>query len=128
MQLLRFVISEWDWDVIRDQFGNVIAAGAQGIVAGYSPQIAEATCILRGMVFAFNSGLFSIVFKFDALDVVNMINSGFNVSSASGLVVDDIKECLRHVVGGSISFVSKNADVVSHNLAKYALSIAENRF
>ncbi|KAK3188847.1 hypothetical protein Dsin_028408 [Dipteronia sinensis] len=88
-------------------------------------QFAEATWILRRMVFAIDSGLLSIVIESGALDVISMINFGTNVSFDISLVVGDIRDCLRHVLGGSISFVSRKANVVAHNLAKYVLSIAQ---
>lgn len=54
------------------------------------PQITEAMAILRGLIFAIDSGLLPIKVESDALEVVNLINSGSQIHDEIGLVVGDI--------------------------------------
>ncbi|KAK3220884.1 hypothetical protein Dsin_014854 [Dipteronia sinensis] len=46
---------------IRDHTSFVMAASAQGLEAGFSPEVAEATGILRGITLAIESGLLPLV-------------------------------------------------------------------
>ncbi|KAK3221423.1 hypothetical protein Dsin_008448 [Dipteronia sinensis] len=61
--------------VIRDHVGSVLGASAQVVVAEYAPPMAEAMAILQGLNFAIDSGILPIVVKYDAVGVVNMMNS-----------------------------------------------------
>ncbi|KAK3211119.1 hypothetical protein Dsin_015825 [Dipteronia sinensis] len=77
---------------IRDHAGNVMATSAQRIDASFTPQLAEAIAILRGLQFAIETGLFPILVESDALEVVNLVNSASEISADFGLVVCDIKD------------------------------------
>ncbi|KAK1581615.1 hypothetical protein Q3G72_007412 [Acer saccharum] len=107
--------------IIRDHSGSVMASSAQGFESKLSPDVAEATGILRGINMAMESGLLPLVIESDAQHVVNLINSDISVSSDIGLVIYDIRDCMRHVRIESILFVPRTVNVVAHNLAKYAL-------
>ncbi|KAK3194307.1 hypothetical protein Dsin_025617 [Dipteronia sinensis] len=85
--------------IIRNYRGEVYASFTQRILACFSPPVAEATAILRGLRFAIDSGLLPVVLESDAKWVVDLINS------------DD----------------SNNADI-AHSLSKMAVKSVENFF
>ncbi|KAK3224148.1 hypothetical protein Dsin_011173 [Dipteronia sinensis] len=58
--------------VIRDHMGFVMASSAQRVEANFTPQIAEAMAISRGLKFAVDSGLFPIMVESDALEIVKL--------------------------------------------------------
>ncbi|KAK3205554.1 hypothetical protein Dsin_019600 [Dipteronia sinensis] len=62
--------------VIRDHQGFVMASSSQRLEVCFSPQIAEAMAIKRGIQFAFDTGLVLVVVESDALSVVKMVNAG----------------------------------------------------
>ncbi|KAK2641436.1 hypothetical protein Ddye_023199 [Dipteronia dyeriana] len=64
--------------VIRDRSGWVMGSSAQRIQACFTPQIAEAIAILRGIEFARDMGLLPVVVESDALGVVKHIIDGNN--------------------------------------------------
>ncbi|KAK3193340.1 hypothetical protein Dsin_024650 [Dipteronia sinensis] len=94
--------------VIRDHTGYVLATSAQVFAKRFPPDIAEATGILRGVKFA--------------------ILRGIKFAMESRLIIDDIRDCLRHAGGATISFVLRKANVVAHKLAKLALLSSEDQF
>ncbi|KAK2652270.1 hypothetical protein Ddye_012126 [Dipteronia dyeriana] len=75
--------------VIRDHQGFVMDSSSQWIEACYSPQVAEAVAILRGIDFAIDTNLVPTVVESNVLGVVNLVNSGTSTSTDVGLVVDD---------------------------------------
>ncbi|KAK3220167.1 hypothetical protein Dsin_014137 [Dipteronia sinensis] len=62
--------------VIRDYQGMVMATSAQCICASYSPLLAEAVAVLRGITLAIETGLTPCVIETEALDVVKLIQTG----------------------------------------------------
>ncbi|TXG73320.1 hypothetical protein EZV62_001899 [Acer yangbiense] len=107
--------------IIRDPSGSVMASGAHGLELTLKPDVAEAIGILHGINLAMETCLLPLVVESDAQHVVNLINSDISVSSDIGLIIYDIRDCMRRVGIESISFVPMTTNVVAHNLAKYAL-------
>ncbi|KAI9180595.1 hypothetical protein LWI28_006320 [Acer negundo] len=66
------------------------AEGSSAVCACFSPQIAEATAILRGIRFAVDSGFLPAVVESDVKSVVDIINSGMAPLADIGLVIQDI--------------------------------------
>ncbi|KAI9191352.1 hypothetical protein LWI28_007377 [Acer negundo] len=114
--------------VIRDHSSLVLASSVQGMVACFTHEIAESTGILWGITPAVDRGLLSIVVEFDAQSVVNLFNSGTNVSSDIRLIIGDIRDYLRLDGLASISFVPRTGNVVAHNIAKFALLSSKDQF
>ncbi|KAK3219570.1 hypothetical protein Dsin_013540 [Dipteronia sinensis] len=52
--------------IIRDCDGSVMASSVQLISTGFSAQVAEAMAMLRGFIFAYDSGLFPCILESDA--------------------------------------------------------------
>ncbi|KAK3204209.1 hypothetical protein Dsin_018255 [Dipteronia sinensis] len=119
--------------IIHDCFGEVMAVAAMRVNAGYSPLVAEAVALLRGMEFAWDTGLHPAVVESDALGVINQVNSGcehtrmFPNLSDVGLVIQNI--CSRMSAGGflDVQHVSRNVNQAAHTIAKLALMLDEDR-
>ncbi|KAK3230321.1 hypothetical protein Dsin_002202 [Dipteronia sinensis] len=112
--------------MIRDNMGNVMGCSTQVLEACFSPQVAEATAILRGISFAIDSGLLLTVFESDAKVVVDLINSGTAPRDETGTVIADILR-LIHSHHFQVSFAPRSANMIAHSLAKLSFSF-EDRF
>ncbi|KAK3195602.1 hypothetical protein Dsin_026912 [Dipteronia sinensis] len=67
-----------------------MGCSTQVLEACFSPQVAEATAIFRGIVFAMDSGLVPAVIESDAKTVVELINSGKVPLDDIGTIIADI--------------------------------------
>ncbi|KAK3204140.1 hypothetical protein Dsin_018186 [Dipteronia sinensis] len=92
------------------------------------PLVAEAMAILSGLEFVANTGLLPSILESDALGVVNMINADSVGSTDFSLVILDIKECIRGLRVHLVSFVSRNTNVVAHEIAKLAIVARKDLF
>ncbi|KAK3222428.1 hypothetical protein Dsin_009453 [Dipteronia sinensis] len=114
--------------VVRDRFGAVKACSTQRIEARYSVSVAEALAILRGISFAIYCGYDHLIIESDALGVVNMINSGIEISADIGVIIEDIKCLLQNITDARVKYVSRKANVVAHSLSKLALTLDVSYF
>ncbi|KAK1577678.1 hypothetical protein Q3G72_023755 [Acer saccharum] len=60
--------------VIRNHEGGVMGCSSQSFTANFSPQVAEATAIFRGILFAVDTGLLPAVVESDAKTIVDLIS------------------------------------------------------
>ncbi|KAK3230415.1 hypothetical protein Dsin_002296 [Dipteronia sinensis] len=114
--------------VIRDSEGFVMASSSQRIEASFTPQVAEALAISRGLQLAIDTGLHPCRIASDAKIVVDWINSGEVLCSEIGNVIADISTLLENEHCVSINFVSRKVNQVAHVLAKNGLVCAEDLF
>ncbi|KAK2662284.1 hypothetical protein Ddye_000858 [Dipteronia dyeriana] len=70
--------------------GDIAGFSAQKVLVKYSPQVAKAFTVLKGIQFARDMGLWLCVFETDALSVVNLINEHVVPCSEIGLILRDI--------------------------------------
>ena len=105
-----------------------MASCALSVLGGFSPAVAEALAILRGLSFAREVGLFPCTVESDAQVVVNLINSTTFPLSEIGLVIRDICNFLHDNQGGSIVYASRQANLAAHSLAKMGLNSSTNCF
>ncbi|KAI9195822.1 hypothetical protein LWI28_018444 [Acer negundo] len=114
--------------VIRDQEGFIMGSSAQRVDANFSPKVAEALAILRGLIFAVDIGLLPVSVELDTLEVVSLINSGKDISAGIGLFVEEIRGLLLRNTGCSLGFASGKANSVAHSISKLALSVVKDCF
>ncbi|KAK0595025.1 hypothetical protein LWI29_002683 [Acer saccharum] len=114
--------------VIRNSVGLVMASSSQRISASFSPQVAEAVAIQRGLQFALDSGLTPCRIDSDAEIVVAWINRAVPLCSDIGIVLMDIQNLLQLNFCLSVNFVPRKANRVAHVLAKNGLSCVEDMF
>ncbi|KAL5826763.1 hypothetical protein ACOSQ3_018604 [Xanthoceras sorbifolium] len=74
--------------IIRDSAGVVLASSAQRIASPFPPPLAEALGILRGLIFAKESGLLPTALESDALAIVNAICAPPSLADLGILVFD----------------------------------------
>ncbi|KAK3188750.1 hypothetical protein Dsin_028311 [Dipteronia sinensis] len=104
--------------IICDSGGLVMALCDQKIAIVYSPHVAEAIAILRGIQFAMDSGLVPFSLESDAQVIVNLVNNGVFPCSEVGLIIKDISLKLESFSNVSIDFVPRMANMTAHCLAK----------
>ncbi|KAK2645061.1 hypothetical protein Ddye_020256 [Dipteronia dyeriana] len=104
--------------IIRDYNGMVIASCTQSIYLNYSLVLVESVVVLRGLRFAFKSGIWPCVIESDSQVVVLMVNSGSSPLDEIGLIVDDIADMMNSIPRCRVCFISRKANMAAHYLAK----------
>ncbi|KAK3193676.1 hypothetical protein Dsin_024986 [Dipteronia sinensis] len=105
-----------------------MASSAQRIEANYSPQVAEAVTIYRGLRFAIDSGLGLIMVESDATSVVKWINEGSYLDFEVGLILSDSRSLIKVARCVEIGYVSRKFNQVAHVMARNALLCEEDRY
>ncbi|TXG46802.1 hypothetical protein EZV62_026096 [Acer yangbiense] len=115
--------------IVRDWTGSVLGSSAQTISAGFSPLVAEAIALLRGLCFARDVGLWPCLVELDALSVVNLIlDNGPLPCSEIGFVIQDIKNIIAGCPDCKVAFAPRLANLAAHSLAKFGLTIERDGF
>ncbi|KAK2646527.1 hypothetical protein Ddye_021722 [Dipteronia dyeriana] len=102
--------------IIRDHLGGVLASCSLPVVAVVSPDVTEATAILRGFIFTKESGLLPCVMESDAQVVVNMINSKNAPLSDIGIIIRDIICFLNCNSECKVVFAPRQGNMAAHKL------------
>ncbi|KAL5863518.1 hypothetical protein ACOSQ3_001032 [Xanthoceras sorbifolium] len=119
-----------DWfrvDFQKD-VGRPLVRGAVHMCANFSPLMAEAIAVRRGLQLAIEFGLSSFLVESDALGVINVISWNLVPCSDMGMVLFDIYCLANSLHVSSFSFVPRLANMVANALAKVALSILSDLF
>ncbi|KAK2654943.1 hypothetical protein Ddye_007995 [Dipteronia dyeriana] len=114
--------------VIRNSDELVMATSSQNNIVSFSPQVAEAEAICRGLLLAIDAGLFPYMLESDTEVVVGWINNVSPLCSEIGVVIMDIQNLLKLDIYISINFVSRKANHIAHVLAKKGFSCVEDMF
>ncbi|KAL5750380.1 hypothetical protein ACOSP7_024983 [Xanthoceras sorbifolium] len=109
--------------IIRDSRGLVMASCVKGFDSLYSPPIAEALAILRGITLAVETGLLLVCVESDTEFVVNLITSKAAPISEIGVVIEEILLLISMHPVYSVRFIPRLANWVAHWLAKFGLSV-----
>ncbi|KAK3193886.1 hypothetical protein Dsin_025196 [Dipteronia sinensis] len=112
--------------VVQNSHGLVVASSVQRVIASYSSFTAETMAVLQGLNFAIDLGVRPIVIESDALAAVKLIDSGAYSSADIGVIIGEILTKLEGIDGGSVQFVSREANYVAHTLARMGLSISDD--
>ncbi|KAL5834449.1 hypothetical protein ACOSQ4_013946 [Xanthoceras sorbifolium] len=113
--------------VIRNHWGEVLTSSAQRVESAFSALIAEAFGVLRGLVFARDSGLLPAIVESDVLGFVNVVNTAPTLADLS-LIVLDIHNILAFYPGSSVMFVPRSTNQAAHCMARFVLSAEEDFF
>ncbi|KAK2655636.1 hypothetical protein Ddye_008688 [Dipteronia dyeriana] len=107
--------------VVRDSNGKVRLAYCHHLSAYFSPQVAEAMAILKGICLAEECGLAPVVLESDALFMVNMICRKEVSCTEVGVVIHDILGLIQRGIVLSVSCVPRLVKKVVHCLAELSL-------
>ncbi|TXG72274.1 hypothetical protein EZV62_000853 [Acer yangbiense] len=100
--------------VIRDFEGCVVGSSTQCLAANFSPLVAEATALYKGIVFALEAGLTPLIAESDSKMVVDLIHSGSSPMSDVGIIISDIFLLIRtHDI--LVRFAPRAANMVAHS-------------
>ncbi|KAK3223096.1 hypothetical protein Dsin_010121 [Dipteronia sinensis] len=97
--------------------GDVMGCSSQSTITNFSPQIAEAYAILRGIRFAMDAGLLPAEVEPDAKTIVYLIIADAPPLAEVGIVISDIIHICKHY-NIWVLFTPRCANMVAHNLAK----------
>ncbi|KAK3184767.1 hypothetical protein Dsin_032053 [Dipteronia sinensis] len=111
--------------IIRGSNGHVLISSTQKFTDCFSPSVAEAAAILRGLQSVINCGLLPTMLENDAKWVVCLINSDSQSRADIGVVVSDIVALSRQF-NISISFAPRATNMTAHALAKFGLKSMDN--
>ncbi|XP_057443219.1 uncharacterized protein LOC130735137 [Lotus japonicus] len=100
--------------VIRNQFGNVVAARTKKLRAAHGPDYAEARAIMLGLQVALKCGYFSVRLKSDCLGVVQSILQKRSNSSYFGVLLKQIINLGSQFGVFNICHIGRNANRVAH--------------
>ncbi|KAK3229086.1 hypothetical protein Dsin_000967 [Dipteronia sinensis] len=112
--------------VVRNSHGLVVALSVQRVIASFCSLTAETMAILRGINFAIDLGVRPVVIESDALAAIKLIDSGVYSLADIGLIIGEILTKLEAIDGGSVRFVSREANYVAHMLVRIGLSITDD--
>ena len=94
--------------VIRDHRGVVVASEISVNQRGFSPPLAEAAAIIRGLSLAKELEIWRVVVQSDCLQVVNAIKSKDTPSTELGILLEDIKVCSGMFLDFNILFIPRS--------------------
>ncbi|KAL5834741.1 hypothetical protein ACOSQ3_014336 [Xanthoceras sorbifolium] len=111
--------------VIRDHNGAALVSSAQYLGSAFPVHLAEAIGVLRGLLFAKDSGLLPATLESDALGVVKVVNSAPTLADL-GLIILDIQNVLSLFPGSNVVFVPRLANEAAHILTEFAMSVEDD--
>ncbi|KAL5861206.1 hypothetical protein ACOSQ3_002519 [Xanthoceras sorbifolium] len=111
--------------MFRDDVGRNVVAGVVHLSSCFSPLMAEAIAVWRGLELA---DLSSFLVELDSLGLINTINSNLSPCSDLGLVLYNIYILASSLNVSSFSFVSRLANKVVDAIAKAALVVPSDLF
>lgn len=103
--------------VIRNHYGNVVAAATRVLTAGFGAEYAEACALKFGLEFALSHGFLSVIVESDCKRVVDAVLHKSSNSTYQGYVMQDISSLSNSFLSFSIVHISRNANMVAHHLS-----------
>ncbi|XP_057426034.1 uncharacterized protein LOC130719422 [Lotus japonicus] len=107
--------------VIRNHFGNVLAAATMTLTAGFGAEYAEACALKFGLEFALNHGFQSVLVESDCKKVANAVSNNLSHGSYPYYIMQDIMLLSCRFLSFSLTHISRNANMVAHHLSKFSL-------
>ncbi|KAK3187738.1 hypothetical protein Dsin_027299 [Dipteronia sinensis] len=111
--------------VIRDDKGWVVAALSKHVLGNLSPEAGELVVLREGLILANQLKLKISCVELDACNVVSKVSSALIDKGETESLVSDIKALLKEVEVQKCQSISRNENMVAHNLASLALATKE---
>ncbi|KAL5568114.1 hypothetical protein UlMin_024689 [Ulmus minor] len=112
--------------VIRDHFGSILGSAATPVSSSVSVDVAEGWALKRGARLAKYLGFSAIELESDCLGVVMALQQQTHFISELSFVFDSINDHCNAFQQFSFSY-TPTSNQVAHNLAKLALSLADEQ-
>ncbi|XP_059436514.1 uncharacterized protein LOC132169501 [Corylus avellana] len=107
--------------LIRDSFGEIIAARSLTIQTKQPPVIAEAMGAVYAAEFGRDTGVQDVILEGDSLIVVKALQAEIEDLSPYGHLIDEARMLLRHFRTAQVRHVKRNSNKAAHGLAKEAV-------
>ena len=112
--------------IIRNEKGEVM-----GAMSAKGPRVtdsleAKALACRKALEFAMDIGFSDIVIEGDCVQVINAIKASKANLSLLGHVVEDIQVLILGLRWAEVRWVKRSANLVTHNLARYAKNISND--
>nr|GLL44697.1 uncharacterized protein LOC109191080 [Ipomoea trifida] len=109
--------------VIRNEYGQFVAAASIPGRGLFSPKEAEAMAIKEALSWLKSNGINNVQVETDALQVTQgLLQCGEN--SSFDIIIADINDLLRSLSRVAICYVNRTANSVAHSLAREACSLS----
>ncbi|XP_075645163.1 uncharacterized protein LOC142616183 [Castanea sativa] len=105
--------------VIRDESGRVITTLCKSLPSQFPANWTELYALEQGILLAQEMGLSQVIFKSDALSVIQVINQGI-IGSEAGHLVEGILQAKASFSSYSFNHLKMDCNRVVHELAKAA--------
>ncbi|XP_057443227.1 uncharacterized protein LOC130735144 [Lotus japonicus] len=93
--------------VIRNHFGNVVAAATKSLQAGFGPEFAEACALKFGIEFALNHGFLAVAVESDCKLVVDAVVRNGTHGSYQDFILQDIADLICSFQNFSVVHVAE---------------------
>jgi ribonuclease HI len=104
--------------ILRDEEGNIIVTACKHLKSCASPLEAEALAVVEGLQIAVTHTDRPILLESDCLELISMMKEvGVNRSSLA-TTINEAKRLWSEAIGCNISHISREANEVSHILAR----------
>ncbi|KAL5794882.1 hypothetical protein ACOSP7_003476 [Xanthoceras sorbifolium] len=103
-----------------------MACCAQGIDVYYSPPIAKALAIRRGLLLAIETGFSRVCIESDVTAVVNLVINRSPILSEIDIVITDIILLFNSLKIIFILYMARKANHIAYRLAKFGLLFIED--
>ncbi|KAL5578545.1 hypothetical protein UlMin_020244 [Ulmus minor] len=113
--------------VIRDHSGSILGSAATPVSSSVSVDVAEGWALERGARLAKYLGFSAIELESDCLGVVMALQQQTHFISELSFVFDSISDHCNAFHQFSFSYTPRTSNQVAHNLAKLALSLADEQ-
>ncbi|KAL5540285.1 hypothetical protein UlMin_042768 [Ulmus minor] len=113
--------------VIRDHSGSILGSAATPVSSFVSVDVAEGWALERGARLAKYLGFSAIELESDCLGVVMALQQQTHFISELSFVFDSINDHCNAFQQFSFSYTPRTSNQVAHNLAKLALSLADEQ-
>ena len=114
--------------VIRNCSSAVMASCSIQLEACYDPILAEMMAIYKGLIFSRECGLHPCVIESDVAVVVKWVNDHSHSDSVGGNILGEISSLIINLQILVVSHIPRLANFVAHGLARYALTVDEDRY
>lgn len=111
--------------IARDFRGEVLFCLSASKSFSSHPLVAEFWALWRALELCSELSMEQLIFEGDAQSLIQAINTGENCEAWYDNLVEDPKQIIKNRIYWSVNFVHREANNITHVLAKFGLSLLE---